>query len=148
MAHNVKPRSVEGERNAATKHKLLDLVHGHKPPTVEEFLEHFFNAAGGPKLVAKMLYTEFLSARPGSMLRTRVLEMIVRALKYNEGKDKTVEMGLLDDNDLESMIQTRMQSLNAKNEDAKQLGPGTAPAAAGVPGPAAPAEGIGSGEGI
>jgi hypothetical protein len=131
-----------GDRIRADANKLLNLAIGHRPPTVEEFLEHFFRAAGGPKLVAKMLFTEFQSAKPGSMLRTRVLEMVVRALRYNEGKDKTVEMGLLSDDDLDDMIDQKMNNLAAR-DDVKQLGP-----AQPVEQPAVSNPGIHEGSGI
>ncbi len=110
------------ERAAADANRLLTLATSHKAPTVEEFLEHFFGAAGGPKAVAKMLFAEFAGAKPGSLLRTRVLEMVVRALRYNEGKDKVVEMGLLSDEDIDAMIEQRMANMQGR-DDVKQLGP-------------------------
>lgn len=107
----------------ADANRVLGALISQRPPTLEEFLELFFTAAGGAKAVAAMLFTEFHAARPGSLLRTRVLEMVVRAMKHTEGKDKTVEMGLLSDDDLDREVEQRLESLNARTPDAKRLGP-------------------------
>src|SRR5262249_30212549 len=52
-----------------------------REPQLAELAGHFFRVAGGPRQVAQMLYDEFMHGRPGSLVRQRILDMVLRAVK-------------------------------------------------------------------
>lgn len=105
-------------------------------PRLEELVSHFFKAAGGPKEMAKILYTEFLAAPSGSQIRQRILEMMIRATtNANKMSPSDGDLSLLSEEDLHRMGLKLMSEL--PNERAEHTRPfGQADEKAG----AAPAE--------
>lgn len=93
MAKKVPP-SVRAGLKKAVRGELRD-------PQVAELVAHFFTAAGGTKAVALLLYQEFTAARPGSITRQRILDMILRGVRFaNEKQGVRDDLGLLAEEDL------------------------------------------------
>lgn len=121
------------------RRKLKDLVGAPPPrPSLESFLDHFFQIAGGPRKVAKMLYDEWNSAAPGSLMRTRIGETILRNLKAADSRAKPMDdLGILSDEDIERFLNEREQRLieaEGVTDGTGRLAP--APATPGTPAPA------------
>src|SRR5215471_19154618 len=73
-----------------------------KEPSLADLVSHFFHVAGGPKQVAKMLYEEFVAAREGSLIRQRILDMMLRATRaVNDKSGAGSDLGLLTAEDLD-----------------------------------------------
>lgn len=71
-------------------------------PQLAELAAHFFHAAGGMEKMAKLLYQEFLGAKEGGLMRQRILNMVLMAVKFaNERNPGHDDLGLLSEEDLE-----------------------------------------------
>ena len=82
-----------------------------KEPQLAEISAHFFQMAGGPRKVALMLFTEYLAAKRGSMIRQRILDMILRTTKYANDKGGGSDLSLLSDDDLEKELILALDSV-------------------------------------
>lgn len=72
-----------------------------KQPNLAELAAAFFEAAGGTRTVARLLYDEFSAADAGSLMRQRILEMILRVTKAADDKmTGPRELGILSEEDL------------------------------------------------
>jgi hypothetical protein len=126
-----------------------------KDPQLAEVAAHFFAHAGGPRQVAKMLFQEFNRAKEGSVVRQRILDMILRVTRFaNEKNAPRDDTGMLSDQDLAREFEAAMAELpeevfNAAESASPVPGPGPevhdpgppgAEAAAGDGGPAPPAD--------
>lgn len=97
--------------------KLLDLVEQKvEDPRYEDLAAHFFAAAGGTAAVAKLLHDEFMAAKPGGMLRQRILDMVLRSAKYGSEKAAPLDPGMLDDQDLERELLDLLGKVAGKEE--------------------------------
>lgn len=78
--------------------KILDA--GAQVPHLSELVERFYEMVGGPRGFAQLLHEEWLAAKPGSMQRARIMEMILRM--HGSIKDLTTkdELGFLSEDDL------------------------------------------------
>lgn len=108
-----------------------------------EVAAHFFRLAGGPAAVARMLYEEFRDAKPGSLMRQRILETIMRVIKGQNTDSRSGDLALLTDEDLE---REALEILEKTDGEAGTTQAGTAdepvgPAAAGHPAAAGTAGG-------
>lgn len=98
----------KGEEKEARKERsrLLSLLEKEvEGPRYEDLSAHFFSAAGGTRAIAKMLYDEFTAARQGSMIRQRILDMVLRSAKYASEKSPAVDVGMMTDADLEAELE-------------------------------------------
>lgn len=78
---------------------------GLKEPQLAEIAAFFFEAAGGTRQVAKLLHDEFLAGHPGSMVRQRILDLVLRATKFSNEKSKGADdLGILNEADLEANL--------------------------------------------
>lgn len=104
------------------------IAEGATLPHAGELVAHFVAMAGGTRELAKVLWEEFQSARQGSIIRQRTLDMILRQLAaVTAGLGSHDEMDLLATEDLEREL-LRLMPQVSDGEEAK-AGPG--PAAAG-----------------
>jgi hypothetical protein len=96
--------------------RLKRLVENPPPrPSLEAFLDHYFAVAGGPAKVALELRQEYEAAEPGSQIRSRIMELLVRSLKSADGKQGGLDdMGILSDQDIERMLEEREKKLLAE----------------------------------
>lgn len=77
------------------------IAQGADAPRMEDVVAHFFHAVGGPRAFASILEEEFRSAKPGSLIRSRVLDMVLRSLKFsNERAPNLGDLSLMGDEDL------------------------------------------------
>ena len=145
---------------------------GLQDPQLAELSAHFIAHAGGMSGLAKLLYTEFIAANSGGLMRQRILEMVLRATKFaNERAPKLDDVQDLTDEDLERELFSQVQRLEdfhaeaarrsseqpaapagllsqrqAEEEGPDAQGPAPAPAGGAVPGAGAlPPEGRGAG---
>lgn len=108
-----------------------DVLAPPQRPSTEAFLDHFFAFAGGPAAVAKMLYTEFISAPSGSLMRQRTLELVMRSMGKADAKGSPLDdTTSLSDDDLMREIERQGQMMAAHYASQSN-----------VPGPAGPAPG-------
>jgi hypothetical protein len=90
-----------------------------KDPQLAEVAAHFFAQAGGPREVAKMLFLEFTKAKEGSVVRQRILDMILRVTRFaNEKNAPRDDMGMLSEEDLASEFELAMAELPKEAFDA------------------------------
>src|SRR5262245_29850995 len=91
-----KPQNVPGNvKTAISRGPRL------REPQLAELAGHFFRVAGGPRQVAQMLYDEFMHGRPGSLVRQRILDMVLRAVKEGARlSPPPPELGILSEEDL------------------------------------------------
>jgi hypothetical protein len=90
--------------------------------TLADVVERFIRRVGGADGLAKMLYDEYQEAKPGSLLRQRILDMALRAWGKVEGARGADDLGMLDDADLERLIQQRLKEAE-KNHATAEPGP-------------------------
>ncbi len=81
-------------------------------PHLSELAEHFIRLQGGPQAVAMMLKKEWDEANPGSIVRARILEMLLRTWKIAEDKTENLsDLGLLTKADLDREIDERLKEI-------------------------------------
>jgi hypothetical protein len=111
-------------------------------PTLGAIADHFFAQIGGPEAFAKHLADDFQAALPGSLARTKIIDIVARVLKNEDDKHGLGDdLGVLSDEDLLREIERREALLRPYIGDAngEQPGrPGPTPQPAAKP-PAAPA---------
>ena len=73
-----------------------------RDPQLAEVAANFVHIVGGPKKFAQLLYEEYKEAPKGSNVRSRTMEMILRAMKFaNESQPDVGDLSLLTEDDLE-----------------------------------------------
>lgn len=74
-------------------------------PHAAEIVSHFMAACGGPQEFSQLLYGEFKNAEEGSIVRQRILDMIIKLLnKAHDDMPTVPPLGLLEDSDLRKML--------------------------------------------
>ncbi len=98
---------------ATSKTKFVaDAVMDFTPrPTVDSVLDAFYAQAGGAAQVGKMLYDEYVTASPGSMIRAKVFELILRRMEKSEERSRRDDFDGLTDEDLRLAIAAREQAM-------------------------------------
>jgi hypothetical protein len=92
---------------------------GVQIPQVAELVSHFMAAAGGALALAKMLLEEYLNAKPGSIIRQRILDSVLRMLNIaNQAMGGSEEIDLVNDADLESELKRLMEQMPDGEEEA------------------------------
>ena len=70
-------------------------------PRLGDLASHFFESAGGPRAVAQMLYDEFAAARPGSLIRQRILDLVLKCVRFeHETNPRPTDLAGLSEADL------------------------------------------------
>lgn len=83
-------------------------------PHLSELAEHFVSVAGGPQAVAKLMYDEYMAAPMGGLVRTRILDLLMRVWKFGtETVGDTDNLGLLSEDDLDQMLMKVVQRAQA-----------------------------------
>jgi hypothetical protein len=95
-------------KRASVPKSVKDAIKGGlREPQLAEIASHFFTAAGGTRAIGQILWNEFNAAPEGSLARQRILDLILRALKFaNERSHITDNLGLLSEDDLERELQS------------------------------------------
>ena len=82
---------------------ILSAVRGEvREPRLSEVAAHFFELAGGPRAVAKMLFDAYMSPSCSPMMRHRILQVALFTVKWaNQRTGPREDLGLVDTSDLE-----------------------------------------------
>lgn len=101
--------------------QLLELVKDPPPrPSTAAFLDHWFALSGGPAQFALDLRIEYNAAPPGSQIRQRIIEVVMRAMGQTDKKEGEADnLGLITDDDLFRMLKQTGERILAA-EDAKK----------------------------
>jgi hypothetical protein len=86
---------------------VLDILRGKVKgvPRLEDLVQHFFDIAGGPRAVAKMMHTEYVASKQGGINRSRILAAILQATKaVGVRTPKGEDTSLLSDEDVERAL--------------------------------------------
>jgi len=99
-------------------------------PAMVELVSHFMALAGGPQVLAKMMLEEFVNARPGSAIRQRLLDSVLRMMTIASSQvGHSEEIDLIADDDLEAELQRLLKEM----PDAKEEEAGSTPGPDGTP---------------
>jgi hypothetical protein len=97
----------------AKPEQLRAIVSNPPPrPSVQAFLDHWFAIRGGPAQFAADLCQEYDAASPGSLVRSQIIQLVVRSMKVADTKEGSMdELGLVTDADLDRLLETVGQKL-------------------------------------
>lgn len=92
--------------------QLMDALRGKiSDPQLEEVAAYFFHLEGGSQGVAKLLHDEFHRANPGTLIRARIMDMVLRMLTRIYDAKGAPELGILSDEDLEKQAQRLLSNV-------------------------------------
>ena len=89
-------------------------------PTIDAVLDFFFQAAGGADKVGKLLFDEFNSSPPGSLVRGKILELVLRRMERAEERNRVDDFGDLTDADLKVALAAREVQMLAQLQPAPE----------------------------
>lgn len=103
--------------------KLRQIVANPPPrPSTQAFLDHWFAIRGGPAQFALDLCREYDAAEPGSLVRTQIIQVVMRSMKVTDGKEGSHDdLGMVSDADLEKML-TQLGAKLLADADRQQQG--------------------------
>lgn len=86
--------------------KLYKIIENPPPrPSVNAFLDHWFAQRGGPAQFALELSKEFDAAEAGTLVRSQIVQLIVRSMKVADTKEgANDDLGMVSDADLERLL--------------------------------------------
>ena len=104
--------AVKEEPVAAKKPRSGKLV----IPKMSELTAEFFRQMGGIDVVVQNMVEDFKAAPPGSLLRQKTYDMILRVLKVVDARKETgtSELSLVSDEDLERELQEVVSRLQTQ----------------------------------
>jgi len=106
---------------AAVKKALAQGVH---LPQAAEVVSHFMAAAGGPKGLVRMMLVEFDAAKPGSLIRQRILDSVLRMIgQANQDMGGLDELDMQSNEDLERELSKLLTGMPDGQEEASAAGP-------------------------
>ncbi|HUR52935.1 MAG TPA: hypothetical protein VMZ71_02305 [Gemmataceae bacterium] len=88
--------------------EVLDL---QPRPNVDAVIDHFMSNAGGASAFAKMLYDEYTAAPAGSMIRAKIVDLILRRMEKSEERNRRDDFGGLTDEDLRVMAENHHREM-------------------------------------
>ena len=122
----VPPHIQEALRQQAVKGEI-------KQPDLARLTAAFFERAGGERNVANFLYEEFAASPPGGIVRQRILDMILRHLKWVNEKNAPVDdLGTLSDEDLDRELAQLIEVVGGENVNQQAPGQPAGPAGSGA----------------
>lgn len=87
-------------------------------PDLKSIICAFTRRAGGADGIASMLLKEYRSAKPGTMIRAMVLQMILQGSKAVSAKEQSRDASMISDEDLEKEVAAIMKSVPDKTPGA------------------------------
>jgi hypothetical protein len=81
--------------------------------TVDAVVDHFVESVGGAAMFGKMLLDEYRASPAGSLVRQRILELILRRMQLVEAQGKVEDLGEVTDADLRLMLAARESEMLA-----------------------------------
>lgn len=102
--------------------QLVEAVMDLKPrPTVDAVLDHFMANAGGPAAFARMLFDEYTASSPGSMIRAKIVETILRRMEKSEERNRVDDFAGLSDDDLRLMVSNRERAMLTQVTESEEV---------------------------
>jgi hypothetical protein len=84
-------------------------------PQLSELLTHFYEIAGGPRAVAKIIHEELNKCKNDARLRAQLLRLILFSTKQLNALQGTKDdLGLLSEDDLEKLGSVMIQRIQAR----------------------------------
>jgi hypothetical protein len=91
-----------------------------------EVAEHFFQRVGGPKEFAKLMYDELCQSKAGGMIRARILDIIIQALKFVNMKEPPLDdLTTLSDEDIDRELEIQTLKVARDRESPEDTSVGT-----------------------
>jgi hypothetical protein len=117
---------IEEEKRLASK--LITALQSADLPDLKGVVCAFFQEVGGQKAYARLLVREFRRSKVGSMIRARILEMILHATKTMSAREGAKDVQLLSDADLDRELMKMLSKIPrngeiASAEDARHTPP-------------------------
>ncbi len=84
---------------------MADAMHHAVMPDLKAIICAFTRRAGGADGVAKMLLREYRDAKPGTMIRAMVLQMILQGSKAVSAKEQSRDASMISDADLQLEVE-------------------------------------------
>lgn len=82
----------------------------------DDIIAHFMDLCDGPRAFAKMMFDQYMDPDCSPMVKARVLEMLLRSLKFAEAKRGNIDdLGLLNEADLDREISAMLTSMAAED---------------------------------
>lgn len=83
----------------------------------DDIIAHFMDLCSGPRAFAKMMFDQYMDPKCSPMVKARVLEMLLRSLKFAEAKRGNLDdLGLLNDEDLDREITSMLPTFVGEDE--------------------------------
>lgn len=90
-----------------------------KAASNDSIVSHFIDMCGGARAFAKKMFDQYMDPGCSPMVKSRILEMLLRCLKFAEGKRRADDdFGLLSEADLDREIDRRIAQFASKGDDA------------------------------
>jgi hypothetical protein len=92
------------------KHGILN--ESNNLPNVQDIVEHWILLCGGYKAFTEMMFQEYKSAAPGSLVRLRIVEMLTKLMERLGGITESEELGMLSNQDLEAALESKLSRVH------------------------------------
>lgn len=93
---------------------------GASIPQLAELAGYFCAVVGGPKAFANLLFQEFAEAPSGSIIRQRILDMILRTIQNaNQAMPLITEVQNMEEDDLEREMALVLEKVNSGSESGR-----------------------------
>lgn len=90
----------EAKTNRQLEKAITEAMDGAEFPDLKAIICQFMRSCGGAKGVARMLKREYRDAKPGSMIRSMILQMILQGAKSVSQNETSRDTSLISDEDL------------------------------------------------
>ena len=101
-------RKAEADRLST---ELGHAMHDAIMPDLKSIICAFTRRAGGADGIAKMLLREYRDAKPGTMIRAMVLQMILQGSKAVSAKEQSRDASMISDEDLQKELEAIMSQV-------------------------------------
>jgi hypothetical protein len=103
---------------------LQDVIDAKKPPIdIHALANEFHKQIGGDLGFVERVLKEYEDTKPGSLARARIMEIMVRLFQIASPKEKTVDLGLLSDDDLAKALKNEIERSKIELKKASRSDP-------------------------
>lgn len=93
-------------------HVQKAILGGMRAPDMAEFVAHFIEISGGPRVFAKLMFDEFRNAKEGSLARIRVMDLVLHGMKFaNQMQPPIQDVAEMSEADLTRELQDVLQKM-------------------------------------
>lgn len=90
-------------------------------PQIAELVSHFMALSGGPQALAKMIFEEYINSRPGSIIRQRLLDAILRMMSSAQQEvGYSEEIDLIATEDLKAELDKMIEEASEESSNGKE----------------------------